>query len=282
LPLTWSNAWTTFTGSLAGPLRTDWQTGWLGAAVVALAVVGLTDLLLPEAPRRRRVLGFLACWAMVPPVLLSLAAVGEKTLVPRYFLVSLPAWGLLAGHGCVVVGRAVMAAPVRDGGLLRAVVRAAAGLAGLLPLAALALTGLAHQAQYRSPSGHGNGDIRPAIAMLNTVDLQDVPVVMATREFWWVILAGAYDPDLPGRSPVAGGPVLGPDRNLSLREVDGSTVERRLRGQRTLAMLVRGDDPAAALQAPFGVPGLTDADITQIAAFDGWFVVLLARSDDGA
>ena len=32
--------------------------------------------------------------------------------------------------------------------------------------------------------------------------------------------------------------------------------------------------PAAARQAPAGVPGLADADITQIAAFDGWFVVL--------
>ena len=102
----------------------------------------------------------------------------------------------------------------------------------LLPLVALALAGLAHQTQYRTPSGHGNGDVRRAIAMLNTEDLRDVPVVMATREFWWVILASAYDPDLPGRSPVAGGPVLGPDRNLSLREVDGATAGRRLRGQR--------------------------------------------------
>ena len=240
LPLTWSNAWTTFTGSLAGPLRAGWRTGWqtgwqtgwrwLGAGVVALAVVGSVGLLLPDAPQRRRVLGFLACWAVIPPVLLSLAAIGEKTLVPRYFLVSLPAWGLLAGQGCVVVGRAVMAAPVRGGRSPRAAVRTVAGLAGLLPLVALALAGLAHQTQYRTPGGHGNGDIRPAIAMLSTATLRDVPVVMATREFWWVILAGAYDPDLPGRSPVAGGPVLGPDRNLSLREVDGATVGRRLRG----------------------------------------------------
>jgi mannosyltransferase len=282
LPLTWSNAWTTFAASLAGPPRAAWLTDRLGAAVVVLAGVGLCGgLVLPGGRLRRAVLGFLACWAVVPPVLLSLAAISQETLVPRYFLVGLPGWGLLAGQGCVVVGRAV-GVVLGAGGFPRGPARALSVVGGALPLVVTAWAGLPHQAHYRTLSGHDNGDVRPAIALLKTPPYRNVPVVMPSEQFWWIILAEAYDPSLLPRSPLAVGPAPGPDRHIVLHEVDAGMAAQRLTGLRRVAVLVRGDGPDTAGQARGAFPILSTYGVAEVSTFDGWSVVLLVRQPGGA
>lgn len=280
LPLTWSNAWTTFASSLAGPSRTGLLTTRLGAGVAALAGLGLLGGLASGDTAsgdtaRRRVVAFLGCWAVVPPLLLSVAAISEETLVARYFLVSLPAWGALAGQGCVVIGGAVLSSLTVSGSPVRAV-RGLAAVGGLLPLLALVPAGLPHQAHYRTPGGHDNGDIRPALALLNSSGYRSLPVVMLHQQFWWVILAAAYDPALPRRSPLVVGPTLGPDRHIVLHEVDAATAAQRLAGLRAVTLLVHtGDREAAVRSAEAASTGLTQFDIASVSTYGEWSVVLM-------
>jgi hypothetical protein len=277
LPLTWTNAWTTFTASLAGPPRAGWLTDRLGAAVVALAGVGLLELVRPGDRQRGRMLGFLACWALVPPLLLCLAAVGDKTLVPRYFMVSLPAWGLLAGHGCALVGRG-LAAALRAVRLPHPVPTGLAVLVGTLPVVTLAIAGMAHQTHYRTASGHGNGDVRPAIALLRTAAYRDLPVVMAPDEYWWILVAEAYDPGLPHRDPLATDRLLDEKLHVDLREVTGPDALRRLSGVNAVALLARTGDPDTALRTLAGVEALRGFRTVSVNSYDGWSVVLARRS----
>lgn len=281
LPLTWSNAWTTFAASVAGPPRAAWLTNRLGVAVVVLAAVGLSSGLLPRRRRCGAMLGFLACWAVVPPVLLSLAAISQETLVFRYFLVGLPAWGMLAGQSCVVVGR-VVAAALRGDGFPPGPTRVVSVVGGALPLVVLAWSGLPHQGYYRTPGGHGNGDIRPAVALLRSPPYRDVPVVMPSEQFWWTLLAQAYDPGLPHRSPLAVGPAPGPDGHIVVHEVDAGTAAERLAGRPRVAVLLRGDGPDVATRAQGAFPVLSGYGVAEVSIFDEWSVVLLARQPDGS
>lgn len=277
LPLTWTNAWTTFACSLAGPPRATWLTDRLGVGVVVLAAVGLLGLLLPGDRQRRRVLGFLACWALIPPLLLCLAAVRDETLVPRYFMVSLPAWGLLAGHGCVLAGRAV-AAGLRSVRLPRPIAGGLAVLVGTVPVVVLAVAGMPHQTHYRTGSGHDNGDVRPAIALLGTPGYRDLPVVMAPDEYWWILVAEAYDQGLPHRDPLATDRLLDEKLHIDLREVTGADARRRLAGVNEVALLARTGDPEAARRTLDRVDALQGFRAVTVNGYDGWSVVLARRS----
>jgi hypothetical protein len=279
LPLTWSNAWTTFAASVAGPPRAAWLTNRLGVAVVVLAVMGLSSGLLRGPRGRGAMLVYLACWAVVPPVLLSLAAVSQETLVFRYFLVGLPAWGMLAGQSCVVVGR-VVAAALRSDGCPPGPTRVVSVAGGALPLVVLAWSGLPHQVNYRTLCGHGNGDIRPAVALLRSPPYRDVPVVMPSEQFWWTLLAQAYDPGLPQRSPLAVGPAPGPDGHIVVHEVGADTAAERLAGRSRVAVLLRGDGPDVAARARGAFPVLAGYGVSEVSSFDEWSVVLLVRQPD--
>lgn len=281
IPLTWQNAWSTFASSLAGPPRTDWLTSELATAVLALAIIGLTGL---RDPRHRPALGYLACWAGIPPVLLASASFAWPTLVPRYFMVSLPAWSLLAGQGCAILGRAVTALLTTRTSSGRAATSAGltagltAGLVtGVMPLAAIGVGGLPHQVRYRTPAGHGNGDVRPAVSLLNSDPYRGLPVAVLPAA-WWVIPADAYDPTLPARTLLAAGPALGADRHITLEDVDPGTAEQRLVGIRNIAVLVYTGDPYLARLTAARSPLLRGFGVTEVTSFDGWSVVALTRS----
>lgn len=294
LPLTWSHAWTTWAASVGGPPREDRLTGVLALAVLVLAGLGLLGL---REAGSRRVLGYLACWAVVPPVLLAVAAVRAETLVARYFMVSLPAWSLLAGHGCALLGRAVarllsgQPVPARSGpeaGHLSGqpvlarpgrerLARAAGTLVAALSVLGLAVAGLPHQTLYRTPAGHGNGDVRPAVALLNTPEYRGLPVVVLP-EAWWVIPANAYDPALPSRTILAVGPGLGADRHIVLAALDPAAAAARLTSVRSLAALVYAADPRSAESAVRRSPLLAGFTVSTTQQFDGWAVQVLIRA----
>ncbi len=268
LPLSWANAWSTGASMIAGPPRGDRLGQGIALAVVVLAAVGLSGW---RDPRRRPLLAYLACWAVVPPVLLTVAAARLETLVPRYFMVALPGWALLAGAGCVELGRAV----ARRGPAGGAGARVAGGTTALL-VGVLALAGWPHQVAYRAAAGHANGDPRPAVRLLDAPAYRSLPVVVLPQA-WWVILADAYDPAIPRRTLLAVGPRLGPDRHIVLHEVDAGTAAARLAGIGAIAVLVHTGDVTVAGEAARQSPPLAGFDVRRVAAFDGWSVVLLTR-----
>lgn len=276
LPLTWRNAAATFTRSLTGPLLTVAHPGWLALGVVTLAGCAALAGIRGAVPRERAVLGFLVCWAVIPPGLLTLAAVSQETLVPRYFLVALPAWGMLAGRGAVAIGRMIGAGMAR-GRKWGVPARSVATVVGLVPLVALVAAGIPYQVHYRSPAGHGSGDIRPSIALLRTPAYRELPVILPPNEYWWVVVAQAYDPDLLRRNPLAVLPQIGPDRHLSLREVDTATARQRLAGRNEVAVLLRTSGDSMARRVVAALPELTGFGVAEVRSRDGWSVALMTR-----
>ncbi|HET9658021.1 MAG TPA: hypothetical protein VFP72_21895, partial [Kineosporiaceae bacterium] len=124
---------------------------------------------------------------------------------------------------------------------------------------------------------HDNGDVRPVLALLDSPAYRQLPVVVLPQS-WWLILLGAYRPDLPARAPLAVGPALGPDRHIVLHDADPQTAARRLAGVSALAAVVCTGDPQLARQAAAAFPALRGFQADQVTSFDGWSVVLLHRA----
>jgi hypothetical protein len=268
------------------------RTSVLVLALAAVGLLGFRDL------RLRPILTFALCWATLPPVLLGIASLGRPTLVPRYFLMSLPGWSILAGQGCAVLAFATTAlwharrrAPI-DAAMppgpatgpktatgpapetaTRRVAQAPLVLLALLPAALVGWSGLPAQRQHRSAVGHGNGDVRPAVAMLDSPSLREVPVVVMPTLFG--IDALGYDPTLQRRMPISRDPAA--SGSVLLPNVDLAEGLQRLANVRRLAALVYSENPKACPAAP-RTPVFQGFRLESVARFPGsWCVAVLHR-----
>jgi hypothetical protein len=271
LALTFTHWWSVLAASLAGDSRNFALTTQIATSVLLLAGIGAYQL---REKRHRAFLTYLWCWAAIPPILLGLAAFTEPTLVPRYFIVSLPAWALLAGQGIAVIAT-TLARPLFKRELnTRAL--ALAALTGMAPLLALTGLGLPRQQQIRTTIGHGDGDCRPAVTLLNTPAYRDLPVAVLPNA-WMVLQAAAYDPHLPTRTLLADGPRISPTGRIVLADLPTDTTGPRLTTVNTLAALIYTSDPTAARQFTEINPALNQFMVSRVTTFDTWSVVLLTR-----
>jgi hypothetical protein len=104
---------------------------------------------------------------------------------------------------------------------------------------------------------------------------------MAPDEYWWILVAEAYDPTLPQRDPLATRRLLDEHRHLELREVTGSPALQRLSGVKAVALLARTGDPGTARQTLAGFAELHGFAAVDVHCFDGWSVVLARRTGPG-
>lgn len=240
------HVWTILRGSFGGEPRDAPLVNRIAVVVVALALIGAVRL----RPRRqhhrgqhhrgqRPVLVYLWLWALLPGLLIAVAALWRPTLVARYFLVSVPAWSALAALGCVVLASAVVA-PIRrvagGRGEPWPVARVVPAAVALLPVAVLAGLGWPRQLEYRGPGGHPYGDVRPAVALLDSPPYRQLPLLVAGSA-WYTVEVAAYDPSLFDRTPLADGPRMA-GGHVVLVDVDTVAARHRLDGVDALAVLL--------------------------------------------
>jgi mannosyltransferase len=108
-------------------------SGPVALALAVLAVVGFVYLMVVPEVRNRPVATMLAAWALVPPIFVLVTFPVLHMFLPRYVLVVLPAWALLAAAGAYLGGALIW----RFLGPVTATIAAAAVLWVALPSHAL-------------------------------------------------------------------------------------------------------------------------------------------------
>jgi mannosyltransferase len=243
-------------------VSTETGGGRLALCGLALAVVGLVVLV-----RRDPALGVLVgCWAFAMPIaMVVLSALGEPLLVPRYFVLGVPA-------AAVLVATATAALAARSSGRADRRRLVAGGLAAAVTLSVLAV-GLPEQRRLREPDGHGE-DVRPALALLQQPELASLPVVVYGRI--WTLPVQAYAPQIvAGRMPTVRNPR--PPTAIMASAVSSSQARERLARLDRVVLLVR-HPPSATAPLPDGrLPaGLRGRDRVQtVTRYPGWWVDVL-------
>ncbi|HET9654762.1 MAG TPA: hypothetical protein VFP72_05375 [Kineosporiaceae bacterium] len=133
--------------------------------------------------------------------------------------------------------------------------------------------GLPRQREYRTATGHGQGDARAAVALLDSPGLRRDPVVVLPPLAQ--LLALAYDPHLRERMPLAQDPV--PTGRIVLADVTTAEATRRLSAVPRLVVLELTGSPGTACTAAASRPGLAGYRVTSTTVLPGWCLAVLDR-----
>lgn len=270
----------------------DASTDRLAVIVLGLAVIGTVRL---RDRQTSALLGYCWSWALVPPALFAAAALFRPTLVPRYLLVTLPAWAILTGQGCLVLGAGALALAQRisaRGAALRPQPDAVANrvksrtprwqtvvaaVAATAPLAALIAAGLPHQERFRGPGGHPGGDVRPAVALLNSPGYRELPVVVLP-DAWFGVQAMAYDPGLQRRTIFTDGLRVDENGHLVLRNLPLSQVSPDTVTSAGLVALMPLSDPKTIRDVALPWAQRTNLTLGTITTIGRWTLVQFSSS----
>lgn len=236
---------------------------WLAAALVLLAILGLFRPANSTADwKRLRVLTAVTAFGL-PPLLILIQAVGMPTLVPRYYLFTIPALATLAGLGLVELGKRWW--PVIVIGLI-----------------VIALLGMRGQVEYRSVNGHKGFAAREVAAAVQVPALTGLPVVANPPTLILHDLA-AYAPTVVAeRMPLSNSPDS-TGRILVHRPPNSATAARRLAGSPAAIVLTDpGNDRSKAradVTAELAGNGFTQPWVTCTNVDRSLQLQVLARPD---
>jgi hypothetical protein len=259
LPSTVQWWWWQFAGSFSSGSANDPRTWWIAALMFSLAALGLIQL---RDPPRRDLVILAAAWAFIPPVVLGLLSTVRPTLIQRYFLVAMPGWAILAVQGLTVL---VLVA--------RWMANSRRGLTTVaaVPVIALAVLAFPAQVRFRTATGHGNGDIRPVLSLINSPGMSGLPVVVLPHMM--AIIPVAYEPDLYARMPLAQDPAR--SRRILQPDLTGDPAFRSLADVSTLALIYFGTPEQA--RACLTDPRLSAYQVSNEQHFERWTVLTLVR-----
>jgi mannosyltransferase len=128
-------------------------SGPVAIALGVMALLGALYLTFSQTARNRPAAAMLATWAVVPPVFCYVTFSFLHLFLPRYVLVVIPAWALLAAAGAYLSGRLVW--------------RFLGPLTALVVVAAVGWVALPAQAMVRESPVRGQPDYRAAIMTIH-------------------------------------------------------------------------------------------------------------------
>ncbi len=296
--MSWPHLWLTFTEVFGSDAILE--------LVLVLAALGVVRTLCTKDAVRRHLLLYALGWGLSTPVIVAItAAAGQKTLVARYMLVSLPGWAIVAGEGILAIawclsfltrplcpplsvprqrtapqdadteaagtgsgtGRSsATRRPFRSVGLVWTAVSI---VTAVLVIAQL---GWSDQVLERTKAGHGQGDPSALLTELRLPADRGVAVFTPGTVSELNIRADA--PDLANRMPL----YQSPDRSGRVMRAprSGAKAVAALRPYDQLAVLMfAGAEDLKKLV--LSMKGLADFTIDEIQSSHGWSMVLMHR-----